>query len=215
MTNAPPKEDKGIGGIFALPLAYLIPGMGHILLGERTRGVLFLVTIHLLFASGMLLAGVRAINPPDQPIWSYTQMLSGWPWFASRYAEQRVPRLDDLEREYNREFAEATGQHRSSGDTVEPVPDSRPMTEEERVEHQKKVRESQERRAKFFQDFSARHPYFNYSPKIQDIGAVYCGIAGMLNLLVMLDVLLRVSGNVRHPPEKEKEPASAEAGGAA
>ena len=35
----------------------------------------------------------------------------------------------------------------------------------------------------------------DYSPKIQDIGSVYCGIAGMLNMLVVFDVLLRVSGN--------------------
>ena len=39
-----------------------------------------------------------------------------------------------------------------------------------------------------------------YHPKVQDIGAVYCGIAGMLNLLVMFDVLLRITGSVREDP---------------
>ena len=35
------------------------------------------------------------------------------------------------------------------------------------------------------------------------VGSVYCGIAGMLNLLVMFDVLLRITGSSREMPGKQ------------
>ena len=45
-----------------------------------------------------------------------------------------------------------------------------------------------------------KYPAFAFHPKVHDMGAVYCGIAGMLNLLVMFDLLLRVTGSQRQDP---------------
>jgi hypothetical protein len=45
------------------------------------------------------------------------------------------------------------------------------------------------------------------------MGAVYCGIAGMLNLLVMFDVLLRITGSDREDPAKKKREEAAGGGG--
>ena len=60
---------------------------------------------------------------------------------------------------------------------------------------------------------SGDHPLFANHPKIQDLGAVYCGIAWMLNLLVIFDVLLRITGSVREDPgSKNKSVAMAGAG---
>ena len=169
-------------GYLALVLAWAFPGLGHLLLGEKARGIIFAVTIHGLFAAGMLLGGIRAINPPDQAIWTYTQFLTGWPMLVANRVEHNVREvrpdrqdLKSLEAEYNRQ---------------------RPPLEQE------------EARKEYAKAFFAMHPVMAYHPKVQDIGAVYCGIAGMLNLLVMFDVLLRITGSVREDPSQIKNRGS-------
>ncbi len=137
----------------AVALAWLIPGAGHIALGKWKRGLIFLFTIHLLFAGGLFLAGVRGINPTDrpdvpvnekvigQPIWTYTQLMAGWPTIVVTIAQNNKVRSD---------------------------------------------------------------PHY-FAPRIQDIGAVYCGLAGMLNMLVMFDALVRIGGNRRGSEDDTQE----------
>ena len=74
---SPENEGPTAVGFLALVLAWLVPGLGHMLIGQRARGLIFFATLHLLFAGGMLIGGIRAINPPEQAIWTYTQMLTG------------------------------------------------------------------------------------------------------------------------------------------
>lgn len=124
----------------ALGFAWLIPGVAHLVIGERVRGVIFMITIHLLFFAGLFIGGTQCISPSDQPIWSITQFLAGWPMLLARLL-QRIP----------------------VGGPAE------------------------------------------YSPRIQDVGAVYCGIAGMLNLLVLFDAMLRISGGKGETGQKEGE----------
>lgn len=176
--KAPPSA--GGGGYLAIALAWVVPGLGHWVLGERSRALLFGITIHGLFAMGLLLAGLRAINPPDQAIWSYTQWATGWPMGAAVELAKTRFKQPETEQLLNEEYE--TGGWRGSGFDLAPSG----------------VRES---RAK---SFIEAHPLFAYHPKMQDIGAVYCGIAGMLNLLVIFDVLLRVTGSERETPEKKK-----------
>ena len=74
-----PPEIEGPG-----PLGYLgaRTGVGGAGVGAhcdwpcRARGLVFMATIHLLFAGGLLIGGIKSINPPDQAIWTYTQFLS-------------------------------------------------------------------------------------------------------------------------------------------
>ena len=79
----PESEGPGPVGYLALVLAWAVPGLGHILIGERANVLIFAITVHVLFAGGLLLGGIRAINPPDQPIWTYTQFLAGWPMIVA------------------------------------------------------------------------------------------------------------------------------------
>jgi hypothetical protein len=164
----PESEGPTAVGFLALVLAWLVPGLGHFLIGQKSRGLVFALTIHLLFAFGMLIGGIRAINPPEQAIWTYTQMLTGWPMLIANrvehYAASVQPHIEDA---YRRE-------------RPPPEDDSR---RQERMDHAR--------------EWFAKYPTLTYHPKVQDIGAVYCGIAGMLNLLVMFDVLLRITGSTR------------------
>lgn len=167
-STAPEIEGPTAVGFLALVLAWLVPGLGHFLIGHKARGIVFALTIHLLFAFGMLIGGIRAINPPEQAIWSYTQMLTGWPMLIANRVEHNATALQpQIESAYRRD---------------RPSPDDEGHRQQ-RIDHAK--------------EWFAKYPTLTYHPKVQDIGAVYCGIAGMLNLLVMFDVLLRITGSTR------------------
>ena len=174
-TNQQPEE--GINYL-ALALAWLVPGLGHMVIGHKARGMVFLVTLHGLFALGLILGGIRAINPPEQPIWRYTQFLSGWPMLVTNYVERKV---------YEPEYVYVDREH--------------PMTKIEKLYESGRPSllddAARPRREAYAKDFIEKHPLFSYHPKIQDIGSVYCGLAGMLNLLVIFDVLLRITGSQR------------------
>lgn len=49
-------------------LAWLIPGTGHLFLGKRWRGLLFLVAIPLMFAIGIMLGGKLYEIDPAHPL---------------------------------------------------------------------------------------------------------------------------------------------------
>ncbi len=188
--------------LLALVLAWAVPGLGHIMIGQKARGIVFMVTIHALFAAGLLIGGIRAINPPDQAIWTYTQFLTGWPMLVANFEEKN--RFEPIYVQPD----PRDGNHR---------PPIRIEFENEaaakNIDLNDQTNEGLAKRKAFTEDFIARYPLFSYHPKVQDMGAVYCGIAGMLNLLVMFDVLLRVTGSVREDPKKRRTGGSPAAAG--
>lgn len=125
----------------AIGLAWLVPGAGHFFAGQKARGFIFALTIHVLFALGLLIGGMKSLNPSDQPIWSKIQYLTGWPMIAASYVQQNTL------------------------------------------------------------------PTIDYAPATQEVGTVYCGIAGMLNLLVVFDAMLRLTGARGNSP-KDETPAT-------
>jgi hypothetical protein len=190
-----PDEGPSVAGYASIPIAWLVPGLGHFLIGERARGIVFFLTIHLLFAGGLLIGGMRSIKPAEQPIWTYTQYLAGWPMLVS----------NKLWDGFQRNYLPGTNGSKSAAEIAfdrdaPPVPDLHGEPKE---------------RIQYTKDFIAAHPLFAFHPKVHDMGSVFCGIAGMLNLLVMFDVLLRVTGSVREDPaaarRKMREAAKATA----
>lgn len=168
-------------GYVALVLAWAIPGSGHFLIGEKGRGLVFALTIHGLFALGMLVGGLRVINPQDQMIWTYTQFLTGWPMLVANHLERS--QFEPGYVEVGRDGKTPMQREYENGEAGQRPPIADESRREERESYAKK--------------FIEAHPLFAYHPKVQDVGAVYCGIAGMLNLLVMFDVLLRITGTTR------------------
>ncbi len=58
-------------------LAWVIPGLGHIYLGHRTRGLVCLVTITVTFWTGVAIGGVRDIvDPKERTLWFIAQFLN-------------------------------------------------------------------------------------------------------------------------------------------
>jgi len=167
-------------------LAWAVPGLGHFVAGEKGRGIIFAVTIHGLFAAGLLIGGIRAINPPDQPIWTYTQYLTGWPMLiAGRVEKDWMPQLTEKDSKFDHLMEQYEGNR-------PPVNDDANIAA----------------RIAYARDWFSNYPILTYHPKVQDVGSVYCGIAGMLNLLVMFDVLLRITGTEREVPAEKKEDAT-------
>jgi hypothetical protein len=71
--NPRPGPSPGIVGIFA----WLVPGGGYFLLGKRTRGAVVSVTIISLFLMGILIGGIRIMDPPGWGQYGYmTQIVS-------------------------------------------------------------------------------------------------------------------------------------------
>jgi len=59
-------------------LAWILPGLGHIYLGDRKRGLILLVTITLTFWTGVAVGGVGpTVNPRERRLWFMAQFLTG------------------------------------------------------------------------------------------------------------------------------------------
>lgn len=59
-------------------LAWLVPGLGHMFLGQRGRGLVFLVTITGTFWTGVAIGGVRGtVDPTDRSLWFVAQLCTG------------------------------------------------------------------------------------------------------------------------------------------
>ncbi len=71
----------------AVVLAWLIPGLGHLFLGHKARGVIFLTFITLTFWTGVAIGGVKCVDPyrPTQQSVGEShqpQMTRSWWFFA-------------------------------------------------------------------------------------------------------------------------------------
>ena len=59
-------------------LSWLLPGLGHIYLGQRTRGLILLVVIALTFWSGVAIGGVQStVQPRTRTAWFAAQICAG------------------------------------------------------------------------------------------------------------------------------------------
>jgi hypothetical protein len=62
-----PAEEKKRAPIGLLAVAWLIPGLGHWILGKRKRALVFAAVIFLAFATGVLLDGEIGTPKPQRP----------------------------------------------------------------------------------------------------------------------------------------------------
>jgi hypothetical protein len=64
--------------------AWLVPGAGYWLIGQRTRGITIGITIVLLFVIGVFIAGIRVVEAPDLSGPSFTSSVLQRPWFLGQ-----------------------------------------------------------------------------------------------------------------------------------
>ncbi len=56
---------------------WVLPGMGHALIGERKRGMIIGITIGILWVAGLLVGGVSVIDRAENGAWFVGQVLAG------------------------------------------------------------------------------------------------------------------------------------------
>ena len=138
--------------------AWVLPGLGHALLGQTRRGLVIGVTIAALWLSGLLIGGVGSIDRGRHPYWFLGQMLAG-PSLAVHYVRStfmvEAARPADLDR------------HTPGRLVYEPA---------------------------------FGHP--------NEQGVLYTALAGLLNLLAVIDVLYREPHRV--PTDVRPRPAGGE-----
>jgi hypothetical protein len=148
-------------------VAFLFPGAGHWLLGEARRALLVALGILGLFVSGLLIGGIDVVDRQENPIWFVGQALIGPLTFGVDYLHQNQFKVIDP----------ATGQRRT------PRPEIR--DESGRV-----VTPAEVRGPGGIAQFGApgqRPPKSRALGRMNELGTLFITIAGMLNLIAILD----------------------------
>ncbi|MCK4873583.1 MAG: hypothetical protein KAS72_12750 [Phycisphaerales bacterium] len=84
-----PREQQQIDPL-AAALAWVVPGLGHMFIGDIRRGVLLLVAIHLMMLTGLLIGGIDVVDRKDDRWWYLGQMLAGpIPVLVDRYHQSQ------------------------------------------------------------------------------------------------------------------------------
>ena len=59
-------------------LSWVLPGLGHIFVGQRRRGLILLVAMALTFWTGVAIGGVQStIKPRERKTWFFAQLFAG------------------------------------------------------------------------------------------------------------------------------------------
>jgi len=143
---------RTISGPLAVMLAWVLPGLGHWVIGERARGLIFFVVMTVTFWGGIAVGGVRStVTPKGNGAWIAAQLCMGPQALAALYmSHQQVEKARTLGKDaYKAPWPSST------------------------------------------------------------IAVVYAGVAGLLNLLVIIDTLARAEARqasvlARSPPKKRR-----------
>jgi hypothetical protein len=64
---------------------WLLPGLGHILLGQRLRGLILMASILGLWLTGLVIGGITCVNSTDHTAWFAGQALVAPSFAVDRY----------------------------------------------------------------------------------------------------------------------------------
>lgn len=80
------RSDEQRFNVLPALLGWVFPGLGQIVLGERSRGVIAMAGVLLLFFSGLLVGGLDAVDKDEDRLWFIGQAGAGPIAFAAAYA---------------------------------------------------------------------------------------------------------------------------------
>ena len=150
-----PQPDRTTRTIQAGILAWLLPGAGHFLLGQRGIAWVFFVTISFAYGTGLAIGGVKNSVNPRENRWLFLAELGIGSYTGIGYVvSNRLP--DYGEKELS--------------------------------------------------------PYVSFYPE-SDVAQIYLAIGGLLNLLAILDALMRAQTDGMPVFAHEMEPDKPDAGG--
>ena len=147
----------------AMVLAFVFPGLGHWYLGEKRRARLIAGGILGLFVGGMLIGGFDAVDKKDDTIWFVGQALVGPMAFGVDYIHQNHLKVKIRD--------PATGRDTVRSAWPNEVRDPATGGPREAAAGQ-------------------RPPSSKSLGRMNELGTLFSTIAGMLNLLVIVDAAL-------------------------
>lgn len=68
--------------------AFLVPGLGHVVLGQYRRGALVALGVLGLFFSGLFVGGIDAVDSREDALWFFAQAPTGVVAFGTNYIHQ-------------------------------------------------------------------------------------------------------------------------------
>jgi hypothetical protein len=153
-------------------LAWLLPGLGHLVIGHRRRGILIMVATAVLIAAGVLVGGPDVVDRRNDRLWFIAQSGCGPVVFALDAVRERV----------------------SPGQTYDFSPRSRNGDRERYMDEDPEMN-------RMLRRASIGH--------LNEIGTLYIALAGLMNLVVILDFF----NPHRIPSPRERERSSSAAAG--
>jgi hypothetical protein len=172
--------------------AWLIPGGGYLLVGERTRGFVSGVAIVALFLAGILVGGIRIADPPGWGQFGYMTQL------VQRFDRRRQGLADEYTRVEPSSAEEAKDPSEDDRDqNVGPALYRQPIVElGDKPWYVGQILCGPLALAASAISVNAAHPsaaapgqetWPSSHSRSWEIGALYTAVAGMLNLLVIID----------------------------
>lgn len=193
-------------------MGWLVPGMGYVLLGQRARGITVGITVLFIFAMGILIGGIRVMDPPGWGQFGYRPQLvvqskqpsAGMQRTAQSFQSREDPGSADDEQKLiantRGHFEDANTQVRTIGWVLSEQPFSEVLNKPwcigqiltgpislvlaDLSVHAARPIDSAPA-AKPVEHIAASHA------RSWELGTLYTAIAGMLNLLALIDSSFR------------------------
>jgi hypothetical protein len=175
-TDHPPPAAEGFHPLAAIA-AILIPGAGHVIRGEARRGLLIGGGILGLFFGGILIGGIDVVDRQEDAPWFIGQALVGPIAFGIDYIHQNHFKV--VGTTY---FGQGPGT--SAADL-------------KRSAYPNEGRDARTGRA-----IAGKPPNIKSLSKVNELGTLYSTIAGMLNVIAVLDAAFPTAR--RRKPEETR-----------
>jgi hypothetical protein len=175
LTKKMPKKKKQSEPIWLVGmfLAWLVPGAGHAYIGRGQRGIILFIAISATFWAGIAMGGTMTVDRPYEPWWFTAQMLTGVNGLIGWYRQDQVYRQLTRDEDVAALAGRIQNPDWRPGDPIKlrptsPRPDDLQMLVDKKLDERK---------------LAVANP-------TAGVARAYSGVAGMLNLLCIFDVLL-------------------------
>lgn len=184
--------------LIATALAWLIPGAGHAYLGRRIRGLVIFLTVTATFWTGIAIGGVMTVDRVYQPWWFVAQMMTGANGLISWNRQDRIydqlKQDPDIQALLRSSYVAPTGsQDPPPLMDIAPAAGARHDALQMLVDYKLQQAEGG--------SVALAHP-------AAGVARAYTGIAGLMNLLCIFDVLMLGLMGVRGEPAATPAEAS-------
>lgn len=187
-----PGPDASSINLLAGGAALLVPGAGQVVRGELKRGVLAGVGVLFLFFAGLFIGGIDVVDSREDRVWFVGQALTGPLAFVVDTVHQSAFKAHDQANPQGPRRSGRPDEHRVRDAAGRPVWE--PLTREQI-------------------DSGMGPPNVKSVGRVNEVGTLFCTIAGMLNLIIIFDAFIPPVWR-RHDGTAAGESGSGSGGGA-